>query len=81
MATNQGVYSILTASSGGGGGVFLLFPCPPTPTVHSDSRSNMAGLIMLAHSNKTLTLQAIDNPSIKNTGTWKGMQVKSAAER
>ena len=51
---------------GGGGGVKILAPpLPPTPTVYSDSKSNMAGrindreLITLAPTNKKPTLQAM----------------------
>ena len=51
---------------GGGGGVKILAPPPPpTPTVYSDSKSNMAGrindreLITLAPTNKKPTLQAM----------------------
>ena len=50
---------------GGGGGVSLFaLPPPPTPTVHSNCKSNMAGrindreLIKLARTNKTPALQA-----------------------
>ena len=51
---------------GGGGGVKILAPpLPPTPTVYSDSKSNMAGrindreLITLVPTNKKPTLQAM----------------------
>ena len=51
---------------GGGGGVKILaLPPPPTPTVYSDSKSNMAGrindreLITLVPTNKKPTLQAM----------------------
>ena len=61
-ATNQGVYGILTASSGRR--LFAL-PPPPTPTVHSNyCKSNMSGrindreLITSACTNKTPALQA-----------------------
>ena len=42
----------------------LTLPPPPTPTIHSNSKSNMVSqindheLIMLAHPNKTPALQA-----------------------
>ena len=61
-ATNQGVYGILTASSGRR--LFAL-PPPTTPTVHSNyCKSNMSGrindreLITSACTNKTPALQA-----------------------
>ena len=58
---NQRVFYYSTASSGRR---LLVLPPPPTPTVHSNSKSNMAGringreLITLARTNTTPALQA-----------------------
>ena len=60
-ATNQGVFFLSTASSGR---CLLALSPPPTSTVHSDSKSNMAGrkndreLLTLARPNNTPALQA-----------------------
>ena len=35
--------TVTNKKTGGGGGVKISFPHPPTPTVYSNSKSNMAG--------------------------------------
>ena len=61
MTRNQELFCFSTVSSGRR---LLALPSPPTPTAHSNSKTNMAGrindreLITLARTNKTPALQA-----------------------
>ena len=63
-AEGWGKKQICTKGAVGGGVSLFALPSPPTPTVHSNCKSNMAGrindreLIKLARTNKTPAQQA-----------------------